>query len=100
MATADEFGRITAVLCDAAPPDADISSVDLRCDGGRCVVTVQTRTPGRLIGGHGAAAARVRAAMAERLGDAQLQLNIVEMREDPPPDGPPPDGIPAMYPAG
>ena len=84
MATASELGHLCATLSEVVPADADIRSIELRrTDAGRSVVTVGTLTPGRLIGRHGMTAAAVRARMAERLGEDDLQLNILEARDQP-----------------
>lgn len=98
MASVDEFGQVIAVLSKLIP-EADVRGVELRRGStDRQIVTVQTRTPGRVIGRRGTTADAVRLALAERLGDAQLQLNIVEARDDPDPDRRPPDGPGLMYP--
>ncbi len=93
MARADEFAWISAVLSEFTP-GADIGRVELKGGGVEgCVVTVATRTPGQLIGRRGATADAIRATLAQRFGDDRLQLNILEIPEDPPPgrglaDGP------------
>jgi ribosomal protein S3 len=98
VAALDEFAQVITVLSELTP-EADIGGVELKQrDGGRHIVIVQTQTPGRVIGRHGTIAEAVRAALAERLGDAGLQLNIVEARDDPDPDRPPPAGPGRMYP--
>jgi ribosomal protein S3 len=98
MATADEFGRISAVL-SVLVPDAEISGIEVEGrDGGRRVVTVWTRDARHLVGPRGTTAEGLRAALAARLGDDQLQLNIAEPPVKPPPDARPPDGPDVMYP--
>ena len=87
MARADEFGWISAVLSEFAP-NADIGRIELKDGGaGSRLVTVATRTPGRLIGRRGATSDAVRSALAERFADSRLQLIIMEIRDDLPPDG-------------
>lgn len=98
MARADEFAWVSAVLSELTP-DADIGRIELKGDGAaKRVVTVATRTPGRLIGRRGATADAVRAVLAERFSDDQLQLNIMEMPDDPPPDRGHGDGPGDAYP--
>ncbi len=87
MASADEFALIAKVLGELAPSNVELRSIELKRDpNGRAVVTVQTSTPGRLIGRHGTTAGAIRSAMADGFGDAALQLNIAEAPPDPPPD--------------
>jgi ribosomal protein S3 len=98
MATADELGRISAVL-SVLVPDAEISGIQVEeREGGRRVVTVWTRAARRLVGPGGTTAEGLRAAMAARLGDDQFQLNIAEPPAKTPPDARPPDDPGVMYP--
>lgn len=100
MAAAEDFGRVCAVLSELAP-DADISSIEVTGGGGHpYVVTVHTRSVGRLVGPRGATVASLRAALAERLGDERLRLAVAEARPGSPPDERPPDGPGVMYPPG
>lgn len=100
MTAADDFGRISAVLSELAP-DADIRNIEVTGgDGTPHVVTVQTRTLGRLLGPRGETAGSLRAALVGRLGDQRLQLNIAEAPPTPPPDERPPDGPGVAYPPG
>ncbi len=97
MATADAFGRISAVL-SVLVPDAEISGIELdEGDGRRLVVILWTPAPGRLTGRRGTTADALRAALAERLGDDQLQLKIAETPRSLP-DAPPSGGPGVMYP--
>ena len=99
MAAPGEFAEVSAVLAELAPPDAEILALEVRQVGaGHRIVTVQTRTAIRLIGRHGATADALRAALAERLDDARLQLNVLEAPDDLPPDQRPPEGPSTMYP--
>jgi len=92
VARVHEFEKIIAVLSELIP-EADIRGIELwDGDGARPIVMVTTRTPGRVIGRHGTTADAVRVALSERFGDARLQLNIAEARDDPDPDRRPPDG--------
>ena len=98
MADADEFRRISGVLSEHTA-DADIRGIELRLgNGGSRIITVQTRTVGRLIGRHGTTADALRAALVECFDDEQLQLNIMEIPEDPPPDRRPPNSPGLMFP--
>lgn len=98
MATADAFGRISAVL-SVLVPDAELTGIGLDEGDGRCrVVTLWTRAPGRLVGRRGATADGLRAALAERLEDDRLKLIIRETPEPLPPDPRPPEGPGVMYP--
>ncbi len=98
MVRADEFAWISAVLSEFTP-GADIGRVELKGGGAeRRVVTVATRTPGELIGRRGATADAIRAALAQRFADERLQLNILEIPEDPPPSRGPADGPGSAFP--
>ena len=88
MAGADEFRIVVETLLEGVAADTDIASVEITRAGARRRVDVRTRTPGRVIGRRGATADAIRSSMAERLGDPQLQMNIVEVVDD---DDPPPD---------
>jgi ribosomal protein S3 len=80
---------VIEVLAETTPDNTDLSSIDLETVDGRNVVTVRTRTPGLLIGRRGATADTIRAAMAERLRDPALQVNVSEVRPPEPPLAPP-----------
>jgi predicted RNA-binding protein YlqC (UPF0109 family) len=88
MTSSEEFASAVAVVADHVPADADVTSLEMARTGGNWRLTLRTSTPGRVIGRRGATADALRAALAERLGDPGLTLNIAEAR--PPGDGPAP----------
>jgi predicted RNA-binding protein YlqC (UPF0109 family) len=91
--SAEEFRSVADVLLDRVPAETDISSVGLGFPDGHWLVRVRTRTPGRVIGRRGATADALRSALAEKLGDPGLRLNIEEAGgPGEPPPGPPPAG--------
>ena len=93
MACLEEFRSVAEILLDHVPAETDISSVELVFPESRWQVRVRTRTPGLVIGRRGARADAIRSAMAEKLRDVSLQLNIEEAGgPGEPPPGPPPAG--------
>ncbi len=78
MAGAEEFRLVAEILLDHVPDGTDISAIELTIPDGQWMVCVRTLTPGHVIGRRGATADALRAAIAERLGEPHLQLNIVE----------------------
>jgi ribosomal protein S3 len=88
--SAEEFRSVTEILLDGVPAETDIASVELAYPDSHWMVRVRTRTPGRVIGRRGATADALRSAMAEKLDDGRLQLNIEEAGgPGDPPSGPP-----------
>ena len=70
-------------------PGVDVQRLTVDRDAD--VVTVWTRSPGRLIGRRGATADSIRAALCDALGSESTRLNIVEVATDSPDD--PPSGV-------
>jgi ribosomal protein S3 len=79
VAGAKEFRLVAEILLDHVPDGTDISAIELTFPDDHWMVCVRTLTPGHVIGRRGATADALRAAIAERLGDPRLQLNIVEV---------------------
>ena len=71
-----EFAEIVALLVGAADEDADLSMVKVVRDDDRRVVTFETRTPQAFVGPGRTRATALRDALAERLGDPRLQLQV------------------------
>jgi ribosomal protein S3 len=76
---ADEFRLVAEILQDHVPDGTDISAIELTFPGDHWMVCVRTLTPGHVIGRRGVTADALRSAIAERLNDPRLQLNIVEV---------------------
>jgi predicted RNA-binding protein YlqC (UPF0109 family) len=81
--------RVAEVFGALVGTDARATAISIGRHGHALRVDVSTPEPGRFIGRRGATADEVRAALADLLGDPDLQLNIVEVSEEGPPLDPP-----------
>lgn len=77
MATVDDYEKVVAAVAQAASGDLDLVAVGVgRTEAGGLQVNLATREPGQLIGRRGATADAIRAALAERFGLSEAQLNV------------------------
>jgi ribosomal protein S3 len=79
VASAAELRLVAEVIVDHVPEDADISGIAV-AEGRRRIVTIRTATVGRVIGRGGASVQAIRDALAQRLDDPELQVNVLEDR--------------------
>jgi ribosomal protein S3 len=77
-----EFSEVVALLVGAADETADLSMVEIgRSEQGR-VVTFRTETPQAFIGPGRTRATELRNALAEKLGDPALRLQVIRPGND------------------
>lgn len=88
-----DFGRVITRLLEAAPDDAELSSIGIERTDSHCVIEVVTRHPGQWIGRRGTTADAIRQSLTEAL-DCPVHLNIREPDAAPPPRWPPFDPPP------